>query len=122
MKRALVSVVDDDKSVRESLPDLLQEFGFEARAFSSAEELLTSDCVDQTACLILDIVMPGMTGLDLQKELQLRGQNIPVIFITAQTDKAVRMKAFEQGAAGLLLKPFTDTALLAAVEAALRAI
>jgi len=122
LKRALVSVVDDDKSVRESLPDLLQEFGFEARAFSSAEELLTSDCVDQTACLILDIVMPGMTGLDLQKELQLRGQNIPVIFITAQTDKAVRMKAFEQGAAGLLLKPFTDTALLAAVEAALRAI
>lgn len=120
MKPALVSVVDDDESVRESLPDLLKEFGFQARAFSSAEEFLPSDCVNQTECLILDIAMPGMTGLDLQKELRLRGQKIPVIFITAQTDKDVREKAFEQGAAGFLLKPFSDTALLAAVKAALR--
>lgn len=119
-ERALVSVVDDDASVRESLPDLLKEFGFEACAFSSAKEFLSSDCVNRTACLLLDIAMPAMGGLDLQRELRLRGQKIPIIFITAQTDGAVRATAFEQGAANFLLKPFTDTALLAAVNAALQ--
>jgi FixJ family two-component response regulator len=84
-ERPLVSVVDDDESVRESLPDLLNEFGFAARAFSSAETFLSSDCVDKTRCLILDVMMPGMTGLDLQQELTRRGQEIPVIFITART-------------------------------------
>lgn len=120
IQRALVSVVDDDESVRESLPDLLKEFGFEARAFSSGQEFLTSDCVNRTGCLILDIAMPGMTGLDLQRELRLRGQKIPTIFITAQTDGALRATAFEAGAVDLLLKPFSDTALLASVETALR--
>jgi FixJ family two-component response regulator len=119
-ERARVSVVDDDESVRESLPDLLKEFGFEARAFSSAEEFLSSNCVNRTGCLILDIAMPGTTGLDLQRELQLRGQKIPIIFITAQTDEALRAKAFEGGAVSFLLKPFSDTALLASVETALR--
>lgn len=118
---ALLSVVDDDESVRESLPDLLTEFGFEARAFSSAEEFLASDSVNRTGCLILDIAMPRMTGLDLQRELQLRGRKIPIIFITAQTDGALRARAFEQGAVRFLLKPFSDTDLLAAVKAALRA-
>jgi len=120
VKRAVVSVVDDDESVRESLPDLLKEFGFEPRAFSSAEEFLSSDSVNRTACLILDIAMPNMTGFDLQRELQFRGQRIPIIFITAQTDGAVRARAIEQGAVSVLLKPFNDTDLLAAVEAALR--
>jgi FixJ family two-component response regulator len=119
-KRALLCVVDDDESVRESLPDLLKEFGFEARAFSSAEEFLSSDSLNQTACLILDVAMPGMTGLDLQRELQFRGQNIPIIFITAQTDGAVRSRAIEQGAVGVLPKPFNETDLLAAVKSALR--
>jgi FixJ family two-component response regulator len=120
VERALVSVVDDDESVRESLPDLLKEFGFEARAFSSAQEFLASDCVNRTGCLILDIAMPGMTGFDLQRELQRRSQKIPIIFITAQADVALRARAFQGGAAGFLLKPFSDTALLASVEAALR--
>ena len=76
-KRPLVSVVDDDESVRESLPDLLRELGYSVRAFSSAEEFLASDCVGETRCLILDIAMPGMTGPDLQQELTARGQEIP---------------------------------------------
>src|SRR4051795_5068284 len=97
-EQSLVSVVDDDESVRESLPDLVREFGFAARAFSSAEEFLSSDSVSQTRCLILDIAMPGMTGLDLQCELRRRGQEIPVIFITAQKDEATRIRAFEEGA------------------------
>ena len=120
VERALVSVVDDDESVRESLPDLLKEFGFEARAFSSAQEFLASDCLNRTSCLILDIAMPGMTGLDLQRELQHRGKKIPIVFITAQADGASRARAFEGGAASFLLKPFSDTALLASVETALR--
>ena len=118
--RSLVSVVDDDESVRESLPDLLREFGFEVRAFSSAEEFLASDCVAQTRCLILDIAMPGMSGPDLQRELKLRGQEIPVVFITAQKDEAVRSRVLEQGAVECLFKPFSDTALLEALNAALR--
>lgn len=118
--RPLVSVVDDDESVRESLPDLLRELGFAVRAFSSAEEFLASDCVAQTRCLILDIAMPGMSGPDLQRELKLRGQEIPVVFITAQKDEAVRSRMLEQGAVECLFKPFSDTALLDALNAALR--
>jgi FixJ family two-component response regulator len=120
IERPLVSVVDDDESVRESLPDLLGEFGFAARTFSSAEQFLASDCVDQTRCLILDIAMPGMSGPDLQRELKLSGQDIPIIFITASTDKTVRPGLLEQGAVECLFKPFSDTALLEALNAALR--
>ncbi|PWU05806.1 MAG: two-component system response regulator [Terriglobia bacterium] len=120
MNGALVSVVDDDESLRESLPDLLKEFGFKACTFSSAEEFLSSDCLNRTGCLLLDIAMPGMNGFDLQRELQLRGRKIPIVFITAQTDEALRAKAFARGAVGFLLKPFSDTALLASVETALR--
>jgi FixJ family two-component response regulator len=120
IERPLVSVVDDDESVRESLPDLLKEFGFAARAFSSPEEFLASDCVGQTKCLILDIAMPGMSGPDLQRELKLRGQEIPIIFITASTDKTVRPRLLEQGAVECLFKPFSDTALFEALNAALR--
>jgi len=120
-ERGLLSVVDDDESVRESLPDLLKEFGFAARAFSSAEEFLSSDSVGQTKCLILDVAMPGMTGLDLQQELRRRGQEIPVIFITAQKDEAIRKQAFKEGAVKFLYKPFSDTALLEALNAAVRA-
>ena len=120
MERALVSVVDDDESVRESLPDLLKEFGFEPRAFSSAAEFLSSDYVNRTECLILDIAMPNMSGLELQRELHLRGRKIPTVFITAQTDGTIRARAIEQGAVAVLLKPFNETDLLAAVKAALR--
>src|ERR1700686_5406680 len=109
-ERPLVSVVDDDESVRESLPDLLSEFGFAARTFSSAEEFLASDCLDQARCLILDIAMPGMSGPALERELKLRGQEIPIIFITASTDKSARPRLLEQGAVECLFKPFSDTA------------
>ena len=115
-ERPLVAVVDDDESVRESLPDLLKEFGFAVQSFSSAEEFLASGEMDQTKCLVLDVVMPGMTGLELQKELRVRGQKTPVIFITAQKDEGLRARAFEQGAVELLIKPFSDTALLAALR------
>ena len=117
---SLVSVVDDDESVRESLPDLVREFGFTAQAFSSAEEFLASDYIDQTKCLILDIGMPGMSGPDLQRELRLRGQRIPIVFITAHKDETVRPRLLAEGAVECLLKPFSDTALLDALNAALR--
>lgn len=116
---SLVSVVDDDESVRESLPDLLREFGFAVRAFSSAEEFLASDCLDQTKCLILDIGMPGMTGPELQQVLKRREPNIPIIFITAHRDETIRSLVLEEGATAFLFKPFSDVALSDAVNAAL---
>src|SRR5215471_6535258 len=117
---SLVSVVDDDESVRESLPDLLRELGFSVQAFSSAEEFLASNYVDKTKCLILDIVMPGMTGPDLQRELKLRRQEIPIVFMTARKDETIRPRLIELGAVDCLFKPFSDTALLAALNVALR--
>ena len=116
----LVSVVDDDESVRESLPDLLKEFGFSVEAFASAEEFLEGDSIDKTECLILDVGMPGMSGPDLQRELKLRGQHIPIIFITAHRDEAVRPRVLADGAVECLFKPFSETALLDALNAALR--
>jgi FixJ family two-component response regulator len=118
--RSLVTVVDDDQSVRESLPDLLQEFGYAARTFSSAEEFLASDCVAQTRCLILDIAMTGMNGLELQRVLKSRRQDIPIVFITAQRDDTVRPRVLQQGAIECLYKPFSETALLQALNTALR--
>jgi FixJ family two-component response regulator len=117
---ALVSVVDDDESVRESLPDLLREFGFAAQVFPSAENFLASEYVDQTNCLILDITMPGMTGPELQQELKLRRKQIPIVFITGNKDETVRPRLLERGAVACLFKPFSDTALLEAVKTALR--
>jgi len=118
--RPLISVVDDDESVRESLPDLLKEFGFDAQAFSSAEDFLSSDWVGRTNCLILDVAMPGMTGPDLQRELTLRRLQIPIVFITAHRDDHVRPRLLAQGAVECLYKPFTETALLDALNTALR--
>ena len=118
--RSLVSVVDDDESVRESLPDLLREFGFAVRAFASAEEFLTSDCVGDTRCLILDVAMPGMTGPALQIELSRRQWGIPIVFITAHRDESIRPRLIESGAVDCLFKPFSETALLKALGVALR--
>ena len=117
--RLVVSIVDDDESVRESLPDLLREFGFAARAFSSAAEFLSSGSVDETSCLILDIAMPGMSGPELYQELKRREQDIPIIFITGQRDETIRARVLKQGAVGFLLKPFSDADLLAAIKTAL---
>jgi len=119
LTHSLVSVVDDDQSVRESLPDLIRQFGFAAQAFSSAEAFLASDVVNETSCLILDIAMPGMSGPDLQKELRRRQREIPIVFITANGDRAVRPRLLAQGAAECLFKPFSDAALLDALNAAL---
>jgi FixJ family two-component response regulator len=119
-ERALVAVVDDDESVRESLPDLLNELGFRTRAFSSAEQFLSSGSLEQTRCLILDVVMQGMTGLELQRQLNDRERRIPIIFITAQKDRKIQDRAFEQGAVSFLVKPFSDTALLEALKKAVQ--
>lgn len=120
VNRSLVAVVDDDESVRESLPDLLSELGFAVRAFSSAEELLASDCLGQIQCLLLDIAMPGMSGPELQLELGRRRMRIPTVFITAQQDPGIRPRLIQQGAVECLFKPFSETALLAALRAALQ--
>ncbi|WP_158787601.1 response regulator [Granulicella sp. L46] len=119
-KRLLISVVDDDESIRESLPDLLREFGFTAKAFSSGEELLTSSELAQTSCLILDVAMPGMTGPDLQRELAIRQPGIPIIFITAQRDETLRPRLLKLGAIECLLKPFSEADLLKALNTAVR--
>jgi len=118
--RSLVSVVDDDESVRESLPDLIRQFGFSARAFSSAEAFLASESLEETRCLLLDISMPGMSGPDLQQELTRRRQEIAIVFITATEDHTVRRRVLAQGAVECLFKPFSDVALLDALNAALR--
>jgi FixJ family two-component response regulator len=116
----LITVVDDDESVRESLPDLLRQFGFAAEAFSSAEEFLASDIVSETNCLILDIAMPGMSGPEVQQALTRRRQMIPIVFITASGDKNLRPQLLARGAVECLFKPFSEAALLAALESALR--
>ena len=118
--RSLVSVVDDDESVRESLPDLLRQFGFASQAFSSAEAFLASEVVGETSCLILDIAMPGMSGPDLQQELRRRRQPVPIVFITAQRDERVRPRLLADGAVECLFKPFSEAALLDALDAAFR--
>lgn len=114
----LISVVDDDESVRESLPELLKELGFDARTFSSARELLASDALLHSSCLILDVAMPGMSGPELFHELRRRDPNIPVVFITARKDEAVRSRLLREGAVECLFKPFSDTALLQALNKA----
>ena len=118
--RSLVSIVDDDESIRESLPDLLRQFGFAAEAFPSAETFLASEALSETRCLILDIAMPGMSGPDLQQELRRRRQEIPIVFITARSDETIRPRLLAQGAVECLFKPFSEAALLDALNAALR--
>lgn len=119
MATRLVVVIDDDESVRESLPDLLRELGYAVHAFASAESFLASELVTEPGCLILDIALPGMKGPELQEELARRGRSIPIVFITANRDSAVRTRLVERGAADVLFKPFSDTALLDAITAAL---
>jgi len=117
--RSLVSVVDDDESVRESLPDLLREFGFAVQSFASAEEFLASGWVGRTHCLVLDIAMPAMSSPQLQQVLRARHQDIPIVFITADRDERGRAARLEQGAVECLFKPFSETDLLRAVHTAL---
>jgi FixJ family two-component response regulator len=118
-RRSLVAVIDDDESVRESLPDLLKEFGFAVKAFSSAEEFLASDSVGKTKCLVLDIALPGMSGPALQRELTRRRQETPIVFITGHGSEAEPLRLVESGAVACLRKPFGDVALLNALNKAL---
>ena len=115
----LVSVVDDDESVRESLPDLLREFGLASEVFATPGDFLHSAFIDKTKCLILDIAMPGMSGPDLRRELLRRGHDIPTIFITAHADFASRLD-MRDGVVHCLMKPFSETALLEALKKALK--
>lgn len=114
----LVSIVDDDESVRESLPDLLREFGLASEAFATPRDFLQSGFIDQTKCLILDIEMPEMTGPELRRELIRRGHDIPTIFITAHAGSDSRTDIPE--GVDCLIKPFSETALLEALERALK--
>lgn len=118
-KKPLISVVDDDVSVRESLPDFFSSFGFAVRSFASAKEFLESASVDRTDCLVLDITMPEMTGPELHAELIRRQKEIPVVFITAHVDEATRLAILGQGAVACLLKPFSEAELLDAVHRAI---
>lgn len=115
----LITVVDDDESIRESLPDLLGALGYLSRVFPAAEAFLASDAVDQTRCLILDVFMPGMGGPALLRELKVRGKEIPIIFITAHRDDIVRGRLLALGAFGCLFKPFSDASLLETIKGAL---
>ena len=118
LNRHTVAVVDDDESVRESLPELLRELGFEAHAFDSAERLLDSQWLEGVRCVIADVVMPGIGGFDLQQQIKRRVCKPAFIFITASRDEAIRRRAIEQGAVDCLFKPFSDTALIQALNRA----
>jgi FixJ family two-component response regulator len=120
MQGLTVTVIDDDESVRDSLPGLLEEFGCASKAFESAEDFLASDDLNKTDCLIVDITMPGMSGLGLRRELRRRGHLIPIIFITALRDEAPDAGLSGQGVVACLFKPFSDTALREALNAAFR--
>jgi FixJ family two-component response regulator len=116
----LLCVVDDDESVRESLGGLLEAVGYPVEVFSSAEAFLASEALARAECLILDVRMPGMSGPELQRELAVVRPGIPIVFITAHGEDTFRAQAREAGAVDCLMKPFTEDAVLAAVETALR--
>jgi FixJ family two-component response regulator len=116
---SLISIVDDDESVREALCGLLRSAGFAVNAFVSAEEFLSSDQLKGADCLVLDVRMPGMSGIELQRQLVADHCEVPVIFITAHGDDGVRAHVLKAGAKAVLIKPFNDDALLNAIHAAL---
>jgi len=114
-----VAIVDDDKSVQRAIQDLMESAGLSARSFGSAEEFLEWGQRNQTACLVLDIRMPGMSGLELQAKLKAEGSLIPIIFITAHGDSKMRVQALKAGAVEVLIKPFDDEILLEKIRPAL---
>jgi len=117
----LISVVDDDESIRESLPDLLRELGFSAQAFASAEDFLASLLLCQTRLLLLDVAMPNMSGPALQRELARQRRMIPIVFITAQPEDELRRQLLETGTVNVLYKPFSESTLIRMLTAALGA-
>jgi FixJ family two-component response regulator len=116
----LISIVDDDDALRNSLDDLIRSIGFRAQGFASAEAFLNSTQAQDTACLILDVRMTGMNGLDLQRQMIAANWQIPIIFITAHSDDDARTRALEAGAVDFLRKPFREEELLNAIDAALK--
>lgn len=118
MTKALISIVDDDESIRRTTTFLIESFGFRAASFESAEDFLRSVRLHDSSCLIVDIQMPGMNGLQLQNELSAAGNSVPVIFITAYDDRESRKKALNAGAVAFLSKPFNDEQLLQALHSA----
>jgi FixJ family two-component response regulator len=120
MNSPMVSIVDDDESIRESVTSLVRSVGYRAEAFATAEEFLISDDSRTADCLILDVCLPGTSGLDLQRQLVSSGHQIPIVFITAQTSCEARVRAMNYGAVGFLFKPFSEEDLFAALHAALR--
>ena len=121
IETALISIVDDDESIREAIQSLLRSVGFRAKTFASAEQFLQSDQIENTACLILDVRMPGMSGLELQRRLMATQCRIPIVFVTAHGDEEARSRALQEGAVEFLLKPFSEEALLNAIQVALHA-
>lgn len=115
----LITIVDDDDSVRDSIQSLIRSVGFRASSFGSAEEFLQSDLLQKVSCLILDVRMPGMSGLKLQRYLKEKNFQIPIIFITAHYDETTRSKALNEGAVEFLNKPFNEESLLRAIDVAL---
>jgi FixJ family two-component response regulator len=115
----LISIVDDDESIREATRGLVRSLGYQAAVFSSAEEFLRSDSVDSTSCLITDVQMPGLSGIDLQRRLIDRGTQMPTIFITAFPEDSTRAVAMKAGAVGYLLKPFSEENLIWCLDSAL---
>jgi|SRR3569833_1440265 len=118
----LIAVVDDNESIREALPDLLRALGFAAESFDAAETFLSSAVLDKTECLILDVSLPGMTGPQLQRHLQVRKPDLPIIFITAQMDPSIRTQLLAAGAAACLFKPFGSPELQAVLDEVLGSI
>ena len=119
-KRPLISIVDDDEALRDSLEDLIRSVGFSVQGFSSAEAFLRSNQVQKTDCLILDVRMPGMTGPALQRDLRSKNVDLPIIFITAYENPDVHAQVFAAGAVAFLYKPFYEQDLLNAIDAALK--
>jgi FixJ family two-component response regulator len=120
-KVPVISIVDDDASVREATTGLVRSLGYAAAAFASAEEFLESDRVDDTSCLITDVQMPGLSGIELQSRLAAAGRRMPIIFVTAFPEDRIRARALEAGAYGFLSKPFRDECLIGCLNKALDA-
>jgi FixJ family two-component response regulator len=114
-----ISIVDDDSSIREALKSLMRSVQFDVEAFASAEEFLASQRLDDTACLILDVTLPGMSGFELQNQLNLEQRGIPIVFITAHADEASRKRALNGGAVDFLSKPVRREKLFRAIESAI---
>jgi len=116
----LIAIVDDDDSLRNSLDNLIRSVGFRAQGFPSAEALLSSNQLHDTACLILDVRLPGMNGLELQRRIDAGDWRIPIIFVTSHADGDTQARALKAGAVAYLYKPFRDEQLLNAIDAALK--